>query len=350
MMVIKIGIIGLVEKDWVETVACFTSSLINVKDFCETGKKLGQFLKSQQKCCLVIALTHMRWPNDRLLAEKVPEIDLILGGHDHEYEYEWITLNESLFLDSSQTLDRNKITTKRLVLKSGSDYKTFSHLRINYDKENCKILDVKIEQVLIDSHWKPDEEVLQLVSQYTEKLESKLDRSLGRIEVPLDARFASVRTQETNIGNLICDIILTAVYADCVLCNSGSLRADRIIEAGTFTLRDLTSILPFLDQLVVIEITGQQLLEALENSVSEYPKCEGRFPLIGGMRFAFDPSKPSGTRVVNESVSVQNEPINMNRKYRLCIKSYLYTGNDGYHVFTKCPLLLDEEKCPICQY
>ncbi|TNN16547.1 Trifunctional nucleotide phosphoesterase protein [Schistosoma japonicum] len=344
---LNIGIIGLVEKEWIETIPCFTSSFIIVKDIVETGRELGHFLKTQQKCDLVIALTHMRWPNDRLLAENVPEIDLILGGHDHDYEYEWITLNENLLNDSNLLLDRTKISNKRLIVKSGSDYRMFSHLRVKYDKENCKIMNIDIEQVVIDGHWKPDEEVEQLVNQCTEKLESNLDRPLGRIEVDLDVRFTSVRLKETNIGNFICDVVLTAVDAECVLFNSGSLRADRIIKAGVFTLRDLTTILPFLDKLVVIEITGSQLIEALENSVSEYPKSEGRFPIIGGMRFTFNPLKPIGSRIIIKEVTVQNEPINMKRKYRLCLKHYLYSGNDGYHVFPQCPLLLDEEKCPI---
>nr|CAH8864270.1 unnamed protein product [Trichobilharzia regenti] len=337
---LKIGIIGLVEKEWVETIPCFTSSTLDVKDFCEVGRKLGKFLKIQQKCHLVIALTHMRWPNDRLLASSVPEIDLIFGGHDHDYAYEWIQLDEALLLlhDTDEPADNDKITLKRLILKSGSDYQMFSHLKVKYDKQNCKLLDIEIEKVIVDSHWEPDEEVQQVVKQYTEKLEKKLDRPLGRIEVQLDARFTSIRSHETNIGNLICDIVLTAVDADCVLFNSGSLRADRIIPAGMFTLRDLSNILPILDKLVVIEITGEQLIEALENSVSEYPKCEGRFPIIGGMRFAFNPSKPSGGRILTESVSVQNEPIIMDKKYRLCIKHYLYAGNDGFHVFPKCPV------------
>ncbi len=55
------------------------------KSYIETGKELAIELKTKQNCDLVIALTHMRWHNDTILAEKVPEIDLFLGGHDHDY-------------------------------------------------------------------------------------------------------------------------------------------------------------------------------------------------------------------------------------------------------------------------
>lgn len=109
--------------------------------------------------------------------------------------------------------------------------------------------------------------------------DKRLDKVIGTIEVPLDARFNSVRTRETNVGNFICDIILTAVDADVVIVNSGTLRADRIIPSGPIKLRDLRCILPFLDQLVVILVTGAQLVEALETSVSFYPKNEGKYIL-----------------------------------------------------------------------
>ncbi|VDP53499.1 unnamed protein product [Schistosoma margrebowiei] len=271
---IRIGIIGLIEKEWIEVIPCFTTSNIHVKDFIITSRQLANYLKIQKKCHFVIVLTHMRWLNDRLLAINVPEIDLILGGHDHDYQYEWIQLNKNLLLDTNLLLDKNKINIERLIIKSGSDYKTFSHLYIKYDKENYKILNIDIEKVLIDSHWEPDNEVQELVIKSTKKLEKNLDKPLGRIETDFDVRSNLVRLKESNIGNFICDIVLTAIEADCVLFNTGTLRGDRIFKAGLFTLRDLMTILPYLDKLSVIEITGSQLIEALENSVSEYPKSE----------------------------------------------------------------------------
>ena len=58
------------------------------------------------------------------------------------------------------------------------------------------------------------------------------------------------------------------------------------------------------DPLAVVEVTGRQLLAALENGVSQYPKHEGRFPQVSGIRFSFDPSQPVGGRVLAHSVCV----------------------------------------------
>ena len=66
-------------------------------------------------CSLIIALTHMRCPEDRILAERVPEIDFILGGHDHSYVTE---------------VDR---TTGSILIKSGTDFEEFSDFDVVFD-------------------------------------------------------------------------------------------------------------------------------------------------------------------------------------------------------------------------
>ncbi len=59
---------------------------VDYKDFVDIAKEMVSELKNVDDVDLVVALTHMRVPNDLRLAENVPEIDLILGGHDHHYE------------------------------------------------------------------------------------------------------------------------------------------------------------------------------------------------------------------------------------------------------------------------
>ena len=87
-------------------------------------------------------------------------------------------------------------------------------------------------------------------------MEGKLDDILGSFTVPLDGRFASVRTGETNLGNWVCDVILASTGADLVILNSGTLRSDTVHPAGNFTMRDLVTIIPMMDPLVVISVTG----------------------------------------------------------------------------------------------
>ena len=89
-----------------------------------------------------------------------------------------------------------------------------------------------------------------------------------------------IRTQETNLGNFVCDIMVAATNADFALLNSGTFRSDCIHAAGPFFLKDLLKILPMIDALVLLEIKGNQIKECLENGVSMHPKLEGRFPQV----------------------------------------------------------------------
>ena len=101
------------------------------------------------------------------------------------------------------------------------------------------------------------------------------------------------------------------------------------------------------DPLAVLEITGEQLIEALENGTSQYPKHEGRFPQVSGLSFTFDPSKQIGHKVIVSSVQVDGKPLQMNQKYKLCTKVYIAAGKDGYDVFKRCKVLVSQEEGPI---
>ena len=83
-----------------------------------------------------------------------------------------------------------------------------------------------------------------------------MDVELGFMNVELEGRFSYVRTQETNLGNFITDIMLAAVNADCAFINSGSLRSDCVHSKGVFKVRDLKKILAFLVECVVLKVNG----------------------------------------------------------------------------------------------
>ena len=78
--------IGLVENEWLDTLACINPNEIIYTDFVESANTLADDLKDNQNCDIVIALTHMRQPNDIKLAENSPRVDVILGGHDHDIQ------------------------------------------------------------------------------------------------------------------------------------------------------------------------------------------------------------------------------------------------------------------------
>jgi 5'-nucleotidase len=144
----------------------------------------------------------MRTPNDVKLANEVEEIDLILGGHDHHYLIQLINNN-------------------KWIIKSGTDFRNLTLIELN---QNLKVN--KIEKFTIDSNINEDKEIAELVQNYLilEDKESDLD-ILAKVLVDLDSRFTIVRLQESNIANLICDILLEFLpSADCCIVNSGTFR------------------------------------------------------------------------------------------------------------------------------
>lgn len=323
---VKIGLMGLVEKEWLDTLPNIDPNEVTYVDYIKAGNQLADDLL-KEGCDIIIALTHMRTPNDLNLAQNCQKLDLILGGHDHVYEIVKVNhLN---------------------VVKSGTDFRQFSKITVKKSKVNEEMqLDVDIEKVDVTSSFEEDADLKAELRQYSEMIESKMGIVLGNFSCTLDARFAMIRTSETNLGNFICDIALAATSADVCMINSGTFRSDQVHEAGPFTMKDLVSIIPMQDPLIVIEVTGKILHEALENAVSAYPKLEGRFPQCSGISFTFNPDRPIGTRVESRLVRIGDEWLDLEEKYTLCVKAYMHSGCDGYTMFKKCPIIMDEDSCP----
>ncbi|KAK6186162.1 hypothetical protein SNE40_008256 [Patella caerulea] len=319
---VKIGLIGLVEEEWIETLATIDPEDVTYTDYVEAGRKLAGALR-HQGADIVIALTHMRWPNDTRLAEEVDDIDIILGGHDHDYIVKQIN--------------------GKYVVKSGTDFRNLSHISLVKENGNWNI---DIKRVDLDSSIPEDDLIKDMVIAKLAQVDDKMDNRLGEMLVELDGRFSKIRTQETNLGNFITDVILTATNADVALLNSGTFRSDRVHPRGEFKIRDLLTILPLVDHLIVIKVTGKQIVQALENGVSQYPKLEGRFPQVSGIRFGFDPSKPRGHRVDPALVKIQGEYLDLQKNYRLCTKEYIANGKDGYDSLKDNEILVSAEACP----
>ncbi|UYV70694.1 hypothetical protein LAZ67_8000291 [Cordylochernes scorpioides] len=325
----KFGLVGLVEEEWLATLATIEPDDVTYLDFVAEGRRLARFLKDkptvlQEKVDYVIALTHMRTPNDSRLAANVDEIDLILGGHDHDYEI--------------------KKVNDKLIVKSGTDFRQFS--RITLDFSRGTEVGVEVEAIDVTSEYAEDPTLAQQLEQYKHMVEGKMDDVLGVFHTDLDGRFSVIRTQESNLGNFVADVMLSATHSDLALLNSGTLRSDCLHPRGDFTLRDLVTVLPMMDSLIVLNVTGEVVWKCLENGVSQYPSLEGRFPQVSGVKFSFDPSRPPGQRVNPRYIKVGDEYLDLEQKYRLVTKSYMHKGRDGYDMLKDAEVLMGEDESP----
>lgn len=242
-----------------------------------------------------------------------------------------------------------------------------------------------------------------------DQLMARVNKSVGQpVAYSLtewDARATSVRTDESSLGDFIADVLLYSVErslrtqklldapvsrhgraADCCLICGGSLRGDAVFGPGEITLANILEVMPFEDPIVVKELTGQQLWDALENGFSAYPKQEGRFPQVAGMRVVWDSSKEPFHRVVsvdllhlpfdgnhtsNDTLRMRmrdqyhfvrdeeadaddvvtvhraaaqvKEPLRLDKTYSVVTRGYLTLGNDGYTALTQGNFIMDYE-------
>ncbi|KAM0306538.1 hypothetical protein HYE67_002552 [Fusarium culmorum] len=304
---IKVGLIGLGEREWLETINSLPPNL-EYRSATAVAKELVPKLR-EDGAEIVICLSHMREPNDNKLAEQTEGlIDIILGGHDHFYAHSFINGTH--------------------VLRSGTDFKNLSYIEARRQESDSSKWDFDIWRRDIVSSIKEDEKTLEKVNELTSKLNHSLARPVGYTATPLDARFSTVRLKESNIGNFVCDVMRQHHNADCTIMASGTIRGDQIYPPGAIRIKDITTCFPFEDPVVLLRVTGQAIFDALENSVAMYPALEGRFPQVSNIRFEFDPSKPRGERV--QWAEIGGKPYEPEKLYVLCTRGYMGRGKDGF--------------------
>jgi len=159
---------------------------------------------------------------------------------------------------------------------------------------------------------KEDQKVLTLVERYRDRMEAVLNEEAGEIDVDLDGERRNVRTRETNLGNLIADIMRHLSKADIAIMNGGGIRAS--VQKGKIRVKDVYTALPFDNYIVAIKLNGKEIREALEHGVSAVEEEEGRFPQVSALTFKYSLSGKLGSRV--KEILVEGKPIDFDRSFR----------------------------------
>ena len=317
----KVGFFGLVTPE--TEILSSPGNEIAFAPVIETARQAVEDLKAQG-AELIVALTHQFISDDRHLAADVEGIHLILGGHDH--------------------------------VLIATDVEGTAILKSSHNARYLAVADLHVERIEHDGgtspsvrpEWRlvstagiePQAEIQALVDARTAMLDEELNVVIGKTAVELDSRRFSVRSRETNFGNLIAEAIRRGTGADVGLTNGGGIRGDRTYAAGTaLTRRNVFEELPFGNATVLLELTGTELRAALENGVSQVEDMAGRFPQISGMTLVYDPQASVGSRVV--TIEVGGEPLNPGRIYTVATNDYMAGGGDGYAALKKGRQLID---------
>jgi 5'-nucleotidase / UDP-sugar diphosphatase len=245
-------------------------------------------------------VTHLGYEADLELAKAVPELDMIIGGHSHTQVQPPTKVGKTLVCQAkSEGLYLGQVD---MFVSGGDIVKCRGFLRT------------------IDNTIAADVEVEAIVAKYAGELENRLNEVIAQTTVALDGEREHIRAQETNLGNLVCDLIQEYAKADVCLWNGGGIRAS--IGKGDITVGDILTVLPFGNIVATKAVTGAELQKVLEFNAAQ-PRPFGGFLQVSGMTMEINGSKLG-------KVTVGGAPLDPKKTYILAASEFMLAGGDGY--------------------
>ncbi len=308
---VKVGFFGIVTNE-----TPILSSCDNKVLFCpliHTAKRMCRQLK-EEGADVIVALTHLFIAEDRKLAKEVPEIDVILGGHDHD-PIMWFENNT-------------------MIMKTGQNAYFLGRidLQIEIDKtENGRAVHIFPSwEIILNRDDEPDETVQVMVDHYDKNFQDIGLKPLALTKSTLDSRHSVIRSRESTMASLILDALKEDLGAECALMSGGIVRGDRLYRPGaSITYKDLMQELAFDNHNVLLEAKGVDILKALENGVSQCEDLAGRFPQVSGMEVFFNENNRVGERIIE--VLINGQTLDVSRSYKLATNTYNAQGGDGFY-------------------
>ncbi len=313
---VKVGLIGVTTQDTPELGAKSNTEGVVFADTADSIKKSIPELKKQGAEVLVL-LSHCATGEDQKIAEAVPELDVIIGGHDHE------------------KLDEPIVVGKTIITKAGPHAKTLGQLDLVVDREQKQVTSFEHKLHTIDSeHVKPNAQFDQELAPIAKKVDDIMGQPVGSSTVGITRdKF----TPESTAGNIVTDAMIDATGADIAFLNTGAMK--KAIDKGEIKFGDVFNLLPYDNQIVTVDMTGSQIMTVLEESAgnAETIPVKGSTNIIqfAGLRATFDPSQPVGHRVSN--VTVGGQPIESGKTYSVASIDYLVSDSNefpGMHAAT----------------
>lgn len=246
------------------------------------------------------------------IAHTFPGIDIMFSGHLHKGFYEpWEDpLNHTLifqnYANGSNLGHVNFYIHRMTGTLAGYDYET----------DDGTIF------TLFEDDFLPDANIAKLIDFWVKKAEAGFDEVIGLAT----GQIARSGSGESPMGNLMVDAMLASTQADIAFSNHGGVRAD--LPAGQITPRNVFTVMPFGNRVVVMKVTGGFLRELVEDRVSG----TSRGMLVGGAQIEINRAKPNGSRVVKFNIG--GKPVEEDREYTLAVSDYLAEGNSGYDRLT----------------
>lgn len=242
-----------------------------------------------------------------------PAIDLVASAHSHK----------------AYTCHVGRMP----VFQGGAYGQLVSHVSLQIDPHQRRVTGVQMENLpVVPGHYPPDPQLAAWVAGVVARSKTVLERPIARLGVSrLEPRYDTAG--ESALGDLIADAQLAAVRdqgAQIALMNSGGIRNELALVPGQsrLTYAQLASCQPFANTLTLIDLTGAQLRELLEQQWRRDPDARP-LQVSEGFTYVWDGRRPVGQRVVPGSIRLNGEALADDRRYRIVANSFLADGGDG---------------------
>jgi 5'-nucleotidase len=246
---------------------------------------------------------------------------VIVGGHSNTYlgdDEDAVGLYPTMAGDTA-------------IVQAYAYGKFLGELNVTFDDDGM-ITEASGEAIIIDGTVAEDATAKARIAELALPLDEIRNRVVAETAGVLTGDRAVCRQMECDMGNLIADAMLARVAdqgIDIALQNSGGIRAD--IDAGEVTMGEVLTVLPFQNTLSTFQISGEPLMAALENAVSQHEAGSGRFLQIAGMTMTVDLSMEPGSRI--SDVMIGGVALDMAATYGAVSNNFVRNGGDGFDMF-----------------
>ncbi|MDQ7028135.1 MAG: 5'-nucleotidase C-terminal domain-containing protein [Anaerolineae bacterium] len=285
----------------------------------------------------IILVTHIGYNADIEVAQGVSGVDVVVGGHTN-------TFLSNAYADAQgeyPTVLESASGEPVLVVQASTETVYLGRLDVEFDADGV-LVDWEGDAILLSRYITPDPEVSDLIAGLAEPIEELRATAIGDSAVYLVGNRSVCRVEECNLGDLITDAMRADTGAEIAIQNGGGIRAD--IDEGEVTLGEVLTVLPFGNLVSTLDLTGADVIAALENGVSRIALTDdgtisrdgasGRFLQVSGISYTFDPTQEPGSRIV-EVLLENGEPIDPDAIYSVVTNDFMRNGGDGYAVLAE---------------
>ncbi len=311
----RIGILGLAYPNTPLTTAKKNVEDFEFRDAIETAQRFVPEVRA--KADMVIALTHLGLSADQKLAEAVPDIDLILGGHSHNRVTEPLRVG------------------KTLIVQAGAHGSDVARMDVEVgDRVTLR----RYELISVDhARFKPDAETQQIIERHAAPLRQRMNERIAEATSPivraqtLNGPQPERRDHQSPADSLFADILREETEADVALLPGVGYGV--AIPVGPITVGALRNLLPHESKVVMLKVSGKQLRETLEqsieNTLTKDPKRKvGGMIQVSGIKFHYDRDRQAGARLLE--VRVGDKELRDSQVYQVATNQLIASGGHNY--------------------